>query len=399
MKAKTLALGIIAAVIVTGLLSAALIFNIASLERIKALEAKVGSADNEPAPDDADEPSSDGDGENGVVIADDYMIESTEQISDAYISGDATALSEKDGETLKMASDVLDEIIEDGMTDYEKEEAVYVWMTTKLQNDPGLLPVIPTADDDSDNPYGVLKYHNAVCVGYATTFRLFMQMLGIECHVVHNSECYHSWDLVKIGDGWYHTDIYSDASSGNYSHFNRTDSMQMQDQSWDTELFPAADSYEYCYMMMKAKECDSIYDIPAIVRSTLDARESFLSLKFNADEAKQYYSAIDMMMSDISSRVMSSEEFANSLIYYNISPADEWYLLALTAEYNDEDEPDPADYGISDEDYKKINGSIDDAFGDLTQNEDYYGGYYFKNGANKTDDAYYYEYTTETARG
>ena len=56
---------------------------------------------------------------------------------------------------------------------------------------------------------GVLKYHNAVCVGYATTFRMFMQMMGIECKVEHNTEKFHSWDVVKIDGDWYITDIYS----------------------------------------------------------------------------------------------------------------------------------------------------------------------------------------------
>ena len=97
-----------------------------------------------------------------------------------------------------MAAAVLDEIITEDMTDYEKELAVYDWMTHSLQYDTGVLQVIPRTEADADNPYGTLKYHNAVCVGYATTFRLFMQMLDIDCMVVHNTDAYHSWDLVKL---------------------------------------------------------------------------------------------------------------------------------------------------------------------------------------------------------
>ncbi len=110
--------------------------------------------------------------ENDVLIANEYEIKSTEQISDAYKTGNAQGLSDKDRATLDVASAVLDKVINDGMSDYEKEVGVY--------------------------PYGVLKYHNAVCVGYATTFRLFMQMMDSECMVVHNSERYHSWNLVKL---------------------------------------------------------------------------------------------------------------------------------------------------------------------------------------------------------
>ena len=69
-----------------------------------------------------------------------------------------------------MAKSVLDEIITDGMSDYEKELAVYKWMTANIGFDSGSMTAIP--EDESkpvDNPNGVLKNHEAVCVGYATT--------------------------------------------------------------------------------------------------------------------------------------------------------------------------------------------------------------------------------------
>ena len=122
-----------------------------------------------------------------------------------------------------MASAVLDEIITDGMTPYEKDLAVYDWMCANLGHEGGVTVVIPTAPEYSAEPYGVLKYGAAVCVGFATTFRLFMQMMDIDCMVVHNS--YHSWNLVNLDGEWYHTDIYSDVDRGNYANFNMTDEM------------------------------------------------------------------------------------------------------------------------------------------------------------------------------
>lgn len=142
--------------------------------------------------------------EDGVIIMDQYEIVSTLPISEAYRSGNTNRLSEKDKETLELASAVLNKIITEDMTPYEKEKAVYDWMSTELSYDTGALQVVPQTSADCDNPYGTLKYHNAVCVGYATTFRLFMQMLDIPCMVVHNTECYHSWNLVQIEDDWYH---------------------------------------------------------------------------------------------------------------------------------------------------------------------------------------------------
>ena len=144
--------------------------------------------------------------ENDVTIMGEYTVESTDKISDAYKKGSDAGLDDKDKETLKMASDVLNEIITDDMSDYDKEKAVYDWLVKNIGQDKGLLTVIPSSGKDSDNPYGVLKYHDAVCVGYATTFRLFMQMMDIDCMVVHNTEMYHTWNLVKLDGKWYHTD-------------------------------------------------------------------------------------------------------------------------------------------------------------------------------------------------
>ena len=70
--------------------------------------------------------------EDDVAVGGEYYIRSTLPISDAYKSGDTSGLSEKQLETLEMASDVLDGIITDGMTPYEQEKAVYGWMCANL---------------------------------------------------------------------------------------------------------------------------------------------------------------------------------------------------------------------------------------------------------------------------
>lgn len=95
--------------------------------------------------------------EDNVLIGGEYLIESTTHISDAYKSGDTSALSDRDKETLDMAKAVIDDVIKDGMTPYEKELAIYEWMTKNLAFDEGSLVVIPTSDSDCDNPYGVQK--------------------------------------------------------------------------------------------------------------------------------------------------------------------------------------------------------------------------------------------------
>ena len=212
--------------------------------------------------------------ENDVVISQDYKVKGTTNISKAYISGDRSKLSEKELETLEMAEEVLSQIIHEGMSDYEKELAVYDWMVEHIGHDQGALIVIPTSQQSVDEPYGVLKNKIAVCVGYATTFRLFMQMLGIESMVVHDVDFIHTWNLVKLEDEWYITDIYSDAGSNQYRYFNVTDESYGLEQTWDHEFFPKAEGTKYNYARMNHTELKDIYSLPKKMKKLLDDRKS-----------------------------------------------------------------------------------------------------------------------------
>ncbi len=316
--------------------------------------------------------------EDDVVIADEYTIKSTAAISDAYKSGDRDDLSDKEKETLDMASKVLDEIIDKGMSDYEKELAVYDWMTSTLASDTGSFLVVPDTQQDCDNPYGVLKFHNAVCVGYATTFRLFMQMLDIDCMVVHNTELYHSWDLVKLDGEWYHTDVYSDVGVGGYSHFNRNDSMMSQDQSWDTEYFPAATGTKYNYAYMNKVVCDDIYDLPAAVREVIENEQSASAFAFKVEIGDAEAVLVNEMMSSIESLLNNSVDYMDLYLSWYWCEVDGQYILFLNIDgfMNNYIEPsEPID--IPEDAYDRIESAVSDSFDDLEQlPDDYWDDYW-----------------------
>ena len=304
--------------------------------------------------------------EDDVRIYQQYYIRSTLPISDAYKSGDRSALSDKEKETLDMAAAILEEIISPEMDAYEKEQAVYVWMTENLDHDEGLLPVIPTTQADCDNPYGVLKYHNAVCVGYATTFRLFMQMLDIPCKVVHNTERYHSWDLVQLGDGSYHTDIYSDAGQATFAHFNLTDAMQGENQTWNREYFPAADQVEYCYAARIAQEAPDLYAIPAALRQAINDRKGNYALRFGEDFTEVEAQIVQEMLNQIQSRLECSAEYSEDMyLSWSWMMLDPGWLLSVSLYWYNGNEPEPE---IPEEAYEKIYEALDEAFGDLEEN-------------------------------
>ena len=298
--------------------------------------------------------------EDYVKIAEQYEIKPTTNISDAYKSGDTSKLTDKEKETLDMAKDALKEMkIKDDMSDFEKEKAVYDWMTSSLQHDQGALTVIPTTQEDCDNPYGVLKYHNAVCVGYATTFRMFMQMMDIECMVEHNNEKYHSWDVAKIDGDWYITDIYSDAGNGNYAHFNMTNNMWSQEQSWDQEFFPVANSLKYNMAYQNKQTVDSVYDIPKALRKAMDKQQGSLMIAFKEKIDDEKAQIANAAVSSVSDMLMNNNykdmPYAINTYSWVTDPDSGDYLYSITfSSYNTNN----STQDLTDDQLQKINDAV-----------------------------------------
>ncbi len=363
MKEKTARIMHMIMYIVTPVMLAALLaLNIFTMARVKALE----DAENGGGTEDVAQ-------ENDVTIGSEYVIRATTQISDAYKSGDASKLSDKDRETLDMAKKVLDGIITDGMSDYEKELAVYKWMCENISFDDGSLVVVPDEDDAVvDNPHGVLQNDKAVCVGYATTFRLFMQMLDIECMVVHDSYLSHSWDLVKLDGEWYHTDIYSDADSkGNFSHFNLDDNAMMSMQDWNTDFFPAAEGYKYNYAYMNRVECRDIYSVPERVRAAIDEETGVVSLDVGTDMSDDAVTVIELIMEQIQNAVASDSRIMN--LYWSwmaTEDGDNIFTVYISYYSDDDNGGEEPDNGIDDETQQKINEAVSKYFGDIAGSAD-----------------------------
>ncbi|MBO4848740.1 MAG: hypothetical protein J5586_06265 [Clostridia bacterium] len=306
----------------------------------------------------SDEPEDDA-RENDVCIGDEYWIRSTQPISDAYISGDSTSLDDRQKETMKMAKDVLESVVKDDMTPFEKERAVYLWLTTRLKSETGMLTVIPTTSEDSDNPYGVLKYRSAVCVGYATTFRLFMHMLGIECMVVHDTSLSHSWDIVKLDGEWYHTDCYFDSDEGTYRHFNLSDAIMAGDHEWDRSFFPKAEGLKYNPAVQSAETVEDVYAIPAFAKAKLDEGETSFSCRVEGGIAREDEPVASAIASKIAETVMQGYDNKGFEYYWaDLGGGD--YVLCMFA--NDYESYGPV---LDEEQESKVDEAMEDAFGDM----------------------------------
>ncbi len=197
------------------------------------------------------------------------------KVVEAYKTGKTDELNEQDKYVLETAKKVIKDNIKEDMTPYEKEKAIYDWQVKYVNfNDSNLSP-ISNGEEYNHTPYGVLKYHQAICVGNATTFKLFMDILGIENQIIHSTEeGEHAWNLVKLDGDWYHVDITFDGGTfgkAQYSYFNVPDSVK-DDGSypWNHEVIPAADGSKYCYMANEAENLKDVYGLPKALKKAMD---------------------------------------------------------------------------------------------------------------------------------
>ncbi len=108
---------------------------------------------------------------------------------------------------------VVNEVTDPAMSDHDKVRAIHDWMCCNIAYDyenylNGTIP------DDSYEITGAMLEGKAVCQGYAETFQLFMDILGIPCETVSgkatNSQGNtggHAWNQVQVDGKWYNIDV------------------------------------------------------------------------------------------------------------------------------------------------------------------------------------------------
>ena len=189
----------------------------------------------------------------------DMSIYDTAAICAAWEQGDPAGLSAGDRAVYDAAEKILGEIITDGMTDLEKETAIYDWLVNNVNYDWRHQDVMVETPRTSYQPYGGLVAREAVCLGYATSFQLLMDLADVECVTVtgacFNSGEHHAWNMVRLQDEWYCVDVTWDAnyreqgvSSGreeDWNYFNVTSDEMGKNHQWDYSNTPEATAEDH----------------------------------------------------------------------------------------------------------------------------------------------------------
>lgn len=186
----------------------------------------------------------------------DMSIYDTSAILAAWAASDPSPLSDYDREIYDAAKVVLDEVLTDGMSDYDKEVAIYAWIVKNVDYDYTYVDPLTEGSRDTYGPYGGLVNHSAVCLGYSTVFQLLADLAGLECITVvgagSGSRMDHAWNMVRLDGNWYCLDATWDASAREqddehygsgwvWRFFNVTsDYMARTNHQWDYDIIPEA---------------------------------------------------------------------------------------------------------------------------------------------------------------
>lgn len=184
------------------------------------------------------------------------------RLLDAWRQGDWSGLARRDQEILNACQAVIGGAGFSGLSDYEKELAVHDWMIDNGSYDTNQLSNLPRYQEnpDNDNPFGFLIGGVGICRGYASTFQLFMDLLGIECISVegqsHSSREEHAWNMVRLDGEWYCVDVTWDdpvtdlpvSVKTAHKYFNVTSEfMRSTEHYWDESGVPEATAVDLAW--------------------------------------------------------------------------------------------------------------------------------------------------------
>jgi len=165
-----------------------------------------------------------------------------------YYSASYLTAYEQEQQVSQRVSEILYEIISEGMNDEQKEKAIHDWIVLHVE-----------FDQQEENPehsaYAALFLGHAVCQGYSLLTFKMLKEVDITGRIVYSNDMGHCWNMIYLCGSWYHLDVTWDdpvpdvAGRVLYTFYNRSDAeIQSGDNphsGWDISKFPQAPvSYE-----------------------------------------------------------------------------------------------------------------------------------------------------------
>lgn len=202
------------------------------------------------------------------------------ELSDNYYIYRCYMYGEEIPENLNRAEDLLmkvrialAECIRPGMTEYEKELAIYDYILTHCT-----YGFLEKDIEDSYNAYGVLLKGKAVCNGYAQGFMLLSSCAGLQTKMVYGDAGgeSHAWNCVKLDGEWYMVDAtwddpVPDATGRKfYAYFNVTSDYMRVNHNWEEECFPKCTAEKYNYFYYNDLVCKDVTELKGVLEGILN---------------------------------------------------------------------------------------------------------------------------------
>ena len=198
-------------------------------------------------------------------------------------------------------SRIISTLINDDMEDYDKALILHDYLAKTVEYNMNAVSSsnnqLTSVDTHARSAYGAIVDKTAVCRGYALAYAHLLSLVGIESEFVTSDYMNHAWNMVKIGDNFYHVDVTyddpvntsnEDAGLVSHEYFLRSDESISSSLSSDQKN--GVRSPHYGWSTYDSISCsNSAFDTNLIDNSddVYSFRRTRLEMKYN--DGKYYY--------------------------------------------------------------------------------------------------------------
>jgi transglutaminase/protease-like cytokinesis protein 3 len=175
-----------------------------------------------------------------------YEIRNQEYFYEIEIIPDYYTTPEQEQEVTQKIQEILRDFdFKKNTSDYDKIRKIYDYIYQNVDYD--LIHKKNKYYHLKSTAYGALKYHHAVCQGYAVLLYRLLRESGIDTRIITGTAQFpdgttefHAWNIVKIDDLYYNLDITWDKQMQTENYFLKSDqnfSSHIRDESYASDEF------------------------------------------------------------------------------------------------------------------------------------------------------------------
>lgn len=197
---------------------------------------------------------------------------------------DATETARRQQEIYNKAAAVSETIFTDGMTDEDKNKAIWDYLEANTVYDHTALEAaeangfsgeVGQMYPDSFNTYGILVNGKGVCQSYAYVYKLLASQAGLNCVMLTgymNKTLPHAWNAVQLDGNWYWVDVTNNRTAVGIPYM----------------IFQSPSTF--------AERCDYMVD------ESFDL-DTNLAYVLSSDESKDYYTQHGLVAQNVSDAI------------------------------------------------------------------------------------------------